>query len=760
MPWLLFLLLNMPRELETYTASGNLRQGPVAAGTPASALTQPWDALGDVGKSIQFTAAQATQIQEQRLREDNTAFVTDAATQLKADLIKWERDPANQGREDMGQAYREYADKQLAEYLKKAPNARAGEAFKRAITPSILVDWENNLKRGEAIRFENFKVGQIKSATIENEAYQGRVLTDPEAAGGLRSQALVQQLAAIEYTYGKIAPANAAEMQEAAVINAVDGVMESDFTLAREMLNEHLVVSPEARRVKMKQIDVAEANAKETGTFNAVELVKNSIRFGYEKLKPVPQPDPALLGTLPKNMAAKITHDVAVANGTISKYSEFKSWNWKDQQKAISAIDIENDPVAGEVKDNLKKLLSESQEQQTKNPAGWQLTNDPEFAKMDERINALPVERRTGQRMIELNRMIALQGPPPDGTTPEQSRRYLNLPTGLQNVLSLDAAKQRSQSMNNVPPNQLTKAVADFDAEFPDPKLAAMAWNDMQNLPEGEGKLKMGIRVASAINDIQVRNNFLGVMSNKDVLKTEDKQSKFTEEMEGREQYTRFISGWLGDGNQRSNELAEFRDSVTRYAMHISASENLKTGAAVDKAIARVITDNYGMMSINGSDVPVYRFPKGGRPLSDADIAYMQVGISDLLDTLSPSTVSTDPFHFPLAPRLPGDQSEAYRYLNKAIKQTGTVAVEADGKSASVYIKGEGENDFPFQARNKQGEPLLFDFEGAITRGKIITNENQTMWSGTLQQKEMIQEKRKRESYRRLGINPDTGRKY
>jgi hypothetical protein len=282
----------------------------------------------------------------------------------------------------------------------------------------------------------------------------------------------------------------------------------------------------------------------------------------------------------------------------------------------------------------------------------------------------------------------------------------------------------------------------------------------MQNLPEGEGKLKMGIRVASAINDIQVRNNFLGVMSNKDVLKTEDKQSKFTEEMEGREQYTRFISGWLGDGNQRSNELAEFRDSVTRYAMHISASENLKTGAAVDKAIARVITDNYGMMSINGSDVPVYRFPKGGRPLSDADIAYMQVGISDLLDTLSPSTVSTDPFHFPLAPRLPGDQSEAYRYLNKAIKQTGTVAVEADGKSASIYIKGEGENDFPFQARNKQGEPLLFDFEGAITRGKIITNENQTMWSGTLQQKQMLQEKRKRESYRRLGINPDTGRKY
>jgi hypothetical protein len=185
----------------------------------------------------------------------------------------------------------------------------------------------------------------------------------------------------------------------------------------------------------------------------------------------------------------------------------------------------------------------------------------------------------------------------------------------------------------------------------------------------------------------------------------------------------------------------------------------MKTGEAVDLAIKRVVSDNYGLMSLNGSDVPVHRFPKGGGYYDDSAVAAMQEGIANSLASINVNSVATDLYHFPLQPRLPGSQEEANRFLQKTINATSTVVAEPDGKSVTVYVRGDGVNDFPFQLRGADGQPLIWDLDNMMVRGAVIQREANVMREGTLKQQGTIIEQRKLESYRRLGINPKTGRR-
>jgi len=729
--------------LETYTASGQTRSGPVAAGVPASVLTAPYEALSNVGGAIAQNGAVIAAIGKQRQQENDFRWADEAATNFKDAMIKWQTNTENRSKESVGDDYRSYADDSISEMLKASPNREAGLLFKHKVMPEVQRDYETNLRLGEHTRFENFKLSQVNGSVVDNAAYRARYDVDPDGAEAIFESALVNRLASIQATYGKTAPTNAADMSEKAVINSVLGVVDTDPSFARHVLEKHnSAVDPQTREVLLNKIEQAENNAKATGNFNAQKQVENSIQRGYDTLTPVPPPDTSLLS---KHQKDKAVYDVDVANKTIFEYSKLKSWNWQEQQKSIESINTEYDPVAGDAKQNLQKLVAKAQKEQTEDPAGWQQRNDTEFARTPDWLNAIPEAARPTARMVHLDRMVSLQGYPPSDISEEQAKRYLRLPTGLQKATSVGEAKSSAAKMNNVPPNQLTQAVDEFDAQYPNPRLAAMAWNDMQNLPESD-RLKMGIRVASAINDIQVRNNFLSVMSSKEVFKTEDGKAIFATELDSNDDYRRFVSGWIGDGNQRSTELSEFRDSILKYAESISGAEKLKTSAAIEKSVKRVITDNYGTMRLFGSDVPVYRFPKDHAPYSADDVDMIAFGITDLLSTISTDSIATDAFHFPLAPRLPGDQTEADQYLRKLIRESGTVVVEPDGLSATIYMRGEGENDFPFQALDKQGQPLLLPFDAALARGKALDSIQRQYGSPEDQQR------RYQESLRRLGI--------
>lgn len=737
----------MARPLDQFSASGRIRSGPMIAAPDAGAMGAPAAALGNVGRGLGI----ASDVLQQRAMENDIAWATQTQSTFSRELDDWKQN--NKDREDFGEAYRTFADKRIQELSRDAKSGNAAKDFQRRSTAIVDREYSTALQIGERNRLANFETTAAGATEAATATFRSRYQDDPQLARELVQFDLNTIIASAETAFGGKSKQFTDKLKSDAIANVILGVTEADPEYAKELLNSY-PLDERSREVLLNKIERAAKDRDETSLFNFQKAIYTNIEDASEGISPLNPLDPGVLSLFTPDQQERIRFDHSVAGGTIAKYAEVKSWNWVEQQNSLSSIPVEGDPVAREVRANVAKLVQKSRDQQTTNPAGWQMANDPEFQSIDRKLESVAPALRTQAKAAILNRMVALQGPAPIEASPEERKRYLNLPTGLQNVLTLDQAKLRAQTFNNVPPNQLTQMVADFEAEFADPKLAAMAWNDMQNLPEGEGKLRMGIRVATAIQNEQVRNNFLTAINSKEAVRTEDKKSSFDVEIDGRDEFTRFVAGMSTNG-QRNEELVEFRESIVRYAMHISATEGIKTSAAIDKALKRVITDNYGIMDINGSSVPVYRYPSGGIAYDDAEIERIRNGINDTISKIDVSMIAIDTGQFPLAPRLPGDQTEANEYMRRLVKSAGTVVVEPDGKSVTIYLKGEGDNDFPFQLRKKNGAPFRINFDYAAIVGREMT----VRATGTPVEKEDQRRKEYLESLRRIGVSEEDMRR-
>lgn len=710
-------------ELPTYTASGNIRGGPVASSVPEGVMTRPWSALGQLGDSLIGASSDASRmaaIAEQRKKEAGIGWAVDRASEVKDALIKWEHDPENQGREDFGEAYRAYADEILAKTMASAPDQKAAEVLKRSITPSIQSDWDRALRRGEQTRLDNFKAGQIKSSIVANEAYRLRFSDDPGAAAELRNAELTNQLALIETAYGGVSSGFAQSLKERAVIDAVVGTMEADPALARDLLEIHQEVDAVTRDQLLGKIEQAERSNTDRASFNDLELIKNSVAVGYEKLQPVPMPDDATLAKFSPNERAKIVQEVKVANGTIKEFSKIKSWRWDEQQRHIAGIDITGDPIAQNVREKLAELTKKSQEQQQTDPAGWIVANNPEFANVDARISLLPQEQQASERALMMRRLLAFQGPPPEDASPDEARQYLNQPSSFHNILTKAQAVDIARRMNAVKPNELTQSVDAFNAEYGE--FASVAWKDLQQLPDGAGKLIMGIRVATAIKEPQVRNAFLAAQRNSEPVKDKQLVSDIAAEVVGNTTLSMFVQGWKGDGSQRRDELDEFEQSINAYALSLASpslknqGKGMKAPAAVELAVKQVISDNYGIVSVKGSHLPIHKHPENHKSFTNEELNLIGGGIQAEILKMNVDQINTDPFHFPIAERLPKDSTEKKNYLQRTIMKTATPVIEPDGLSFTIYARGEGENDQPFQLRDADGKPFKWEFDAMIGR--------------------------------------------
>jgi hypothetical protein len=700
--------------LATYTASGQIRSGPVAPGVDASELDASARALQGLGGQVVNAGQTVGALLEKRQQEKDNRWVGDNESQLNRDLVDWRKE--NQNREDYGDAFKTYADERLAEYEKNAPTGKAAQSFRRSVLPSIDAGYARTTAEGERTRLNNYDQAEVQNDINMRGSYLAGADLDQDFANDMLFAETVKRNARTMATIGATNPAAAAAMVQRTEIAAVLAAADADPIFAKKILTASKHIEAGTYDQLDRKIEAAAKNMEATSMYRINANIDAAIYNGKQNGTMVAMPSKAVLDLLPESRRDQVMDEVKIANATTSTWSEIKGHNWQEQQRAIAAVDTK-DIIGIQTKAELVKLTAESQKQQTEDPVGWQARNDPEFIAATGKILAAPKEAQAGMMTDAIKRMVDLQGPPPADAPEDQRKRYLNLPTGLQKATTLSQATSEASKLNNIPPNQLTAELQKFDQLYPDERVRAMVWNDMQNLPEGK-KLKMGLRVGAAINDVGVRNHFLGAMSNKEPLKTERPKSEFDAAISADPMFSKFVSGWKGDGNQRGDELSEFTDAAVRYAMHLSVSDKIANPSkAAAKAVQRLVTDNYGMMNIHGTDVPVHRYPSAGVRYGDEEIKNLQAGITDLLGTISADSISVEPANFPLAPNLPGGTEDS-DYIRKTIKSTGTVVVEPGGASATVYLKGTGVNDFAFQLRGRDGKPLLFDFESAILRGK------------------------------------------
>lgn len=707
-------------ELPTYTASGQTRGGPTGGQVSLNDATRPYSALSDLGRSVEGAGQQMAAIGLQIAKENDLTWATEATSQFKREMIEKEKANADAPSETFGNEFLDHFDKRLTEFEKQAPSAKAAQLFRRTMQPQVDSGYESALRVSQVTRISNAEAANQKSIIELMDAYRTTVSLDgPDGAARDISPLVNFQIASIQERFGQVAPKLAEKMVLDVVRNVVAGTADTNPEYAKQFVNS-IGIEPVYKKQLLAEIKRAEDLSTDRAVFNIEKGIEGQINQGYNLLKPVPMPSKEVLELFPPNKAQAIQYEVNVANGTIEEYSKIKGWNWKEQQKVVSEYSPGLDPVKQEVRQKLGLLISKSEKQQTEDPVSWQMANDPEIADMARRVSNLPESEQGNASEQMMLRVIDLQGVPPLMLKPEEMKRYLGLPTGLKNALSKSEASRRALDFNNSPPNQLTQKVKAFNDSYTNPLLRGMAWQDMQNLPETSERLNMGVRVATAIADETVRNDFLSAMQAPST-KTEETKAKFQEAVTRNDAFKNFVAGWRGDGTQRGPEVNEFNDSVVKYSMYLASVKDMDPTKAAQTAIDRIIKANYGNLVINGSNIPVYRLDSKGVSRSDEDMQFIQAGLTSILNNLGLDAIDVEREKFPLASMMPQDADKRNAYIQKAVRQTGTVAIEPDGDNVTIYLRGQGQDDFPFQLQSKQGGPFKIQLDTAKAIGQDLS---------------------------------------
>ena len=711
---------NMP-QIQTFTAdlaSQRGLRGAVQADISADAAAAPYRELERTGEQITRAGALVGDLAQQRQKETELRWAGDSADELSRTLIEWQE--ANKTREDIGAAYREFADRKLAEYESKAPSPRAAQVFRRAVSPAINSDWERNLKLGESIRFDNFKVSERKSSITANDVYRQRYGMDATGANLIRMLDLQTQLARIETAYGKAAPKIAAQMKESAVIDAVTGTAERDPDWAGEILEGHKEVDPETRRIlvgRMEATRTAMDGARQVGFADQMEKSLNAATaLGIPAAMPSEAEFMAVYGkdAAPRQQAiAKETY--RATNLSITSWNSVKDLAGPYQMAKVEELANAGEKFAAQ---KLSERVSDSLKAQNGGNVMAHLRQNYEDVEQSYSMAGSDPARLKAAHALALK----YQGPASPGTPEKEAKRYLGHSTGRLHLLTERQADEMGAQWNGMGPEDLMKAMEGLAAQYPDDKQRAIVYRDMVTLPKEGNRLKAGIQFAQMIPSQELRRSYLNVVQNSKAVAdlTTEKRADFETALIDQKGWLNFRASF----GAQDEQMADFRQAVLHYAYHLSQDGRLglDAAAATKRAVEHLIDGSFGFYKESGVVIGAQKLRDdfGLKPIrTDAEIASYGPLLThaksrfplEELSLVNPAGQQA----FPQADLIL-DPAKKMEYVRKTILANGFFNSEDDGQGVTLYVRND-KTGLPFQLLDKKGKPflILYDNLGATT---------------------------------------------
>lgn len=719
-------------QIPTYTAdlaSQRGLRGVVQAEIDVGAAVRPYTALGNVAESIGRTGLAIADIAEQRNKEKELRWAGDNADALTRTLIEWQKE--NQGREDIGDAYREFADRKLSEYEAQAPTPRAAQTFLRSVRPGINSDWERNLRIGEATRLENFRTAETKSSITANEIYREQaglasvysalksVGYDLDASKETRRMALQSQLARIETAYGKAAPKLAAQMREAAQVDAIVGAAEVDTQFARELLDK-AAIDPDKRRILLHQIDTAQNTRDVVAQVEFADALEKSLSAAEATGVPAALPsEQAFISVYGKDAGSR-HHAVAKEKFRTTNLA-IGTWNTiKDQAGRYQVATVESLADKGE-KDAAQKLSSKVAEsiraQNGPNVMAHIRENYETVAQAYKHAETATTPEEKATRTKAANDIaLQYQGIAPVGVLkPGEEKKYLGHATGRFHLLSESQADQMGAEMNAMSAEDLMGFMAGLAAQYPDSRQRNIVYNDLVTVPKEGNRLKAGIQFGMMIPSDALRRQYLQVVQHSKAVTalTTEKRQEFETALEAEGDWLKLQSA-LGGGIQ-TPELAEFRNAVVHYAYALSQDQKrgLDAEGATEQAVKDIISGSWGFVKVKGVEVGIQRMRDdfGMKPVrTDMDMAYLERVLNRGLSEFPVEELS-NLSGFPLANAIQ-DPAKRVDYVRDIIQSNGFFVTEADGQGATVYVRDD-RTGTAHQLVDKKGKPFLIQYDQA-----------------------------------------------
>jgi hypothetical protein len=695
----------MASRIPTIIAESNLDGGPTGPYADANAFSGGAQGLYDLGQGVSNLGAAADKI----ARDNEQRWVSSASGQFLEESAGFLEDEKNKSREDFGEATKEHLNKLRGDYLKKAPSKRAADALSSHLSTFIASQERQARRLGANNRITNQSV-EIDT-TIAQTMRAFRATADTEMIVAQRQRLLEQ----VDSTFGEISPAAAGKLRENIDKQFVQGVAAQNPAAARQLLDVSTNINENDRRLLGNIIDDYENAAMAEHRTVVRDSLMDSLATAKLRNQPVARPDDSIFSVFGKSAETTKSWFVREADAhdrALGILGDIKDKNASYQQQKLQELADKGSGQSDlEAITTAARKVDDAARRQAQDPAGWQLENQLDVYQAFQKAEASgdPNDMATA-----FNLSLQYQGAAPEGATPQEAAKYLDLPTHARHLMSKAQATQRSREIRQGSASEQVAALNAMKQSFKRKEHWAQAYNDLVTLPpEGQG-IPQELQLAFLIDDPAVQKQFIGAISNTEGIKglTEDSRTEFKEKLEGDKLWRAFQRSMVGDMFGGTIPLEGYRDGILKYAYALSVG-GAKTSDAVKTALQNTIGNHIGFTEVNGQTIAVPKQRAADAygpqlpPRSDEEVQdlgrRMALAVREL-DTRSVKlTDDTGRSILPLSNIAP-EGIERDQFIRDAITSRGYFVSEADGESVTLYLMGD--NGVGVQLRDKSGQPF------------------------------------------------------
>lgn len=701
--------------LERFTASGDVRNGPIATAPDPGAMARPWAAAGAVGGALQDTGMALSEVAARRQQEVDLTWATENAAKYYDELTERRQADESSPRETAGPEFKQFAEQRLAEISKTAPSKKAADIFSRHGREAISSGYRASLKLGEVTRITNAVAANDRAVAALVKSYQATAAYDsPENAASDVAPLVSLQLAGIEARFEQTAPELAAKMKERVVSEMVLGTAATNPNYARQLIAKS-PIDEQSKLVLTHKVDSIEASANQVSATRFTLSLQDQLRAAAIDGSQIPEvPKTTFQAVYGKGWESEYErheHARRIINTGNSVYAGMDGLNPSEQARKIGEIKASGTAAQKLAIPELIEKQRHSAKLADSDPAAWQHINDPEIREARELVNSLPPNARASAMQDVYRMMLERQGnPAPGAPNPE---RYLGL--SEKHILGESDAIARKKAINNATIDEKFKFLAALEEEFG--PLANDAYHDMLTLGNDKEKLSVAFRFASIIENPTTRRAFIAAQNNaKQIAGLNDEQKKeYTEALGANNEWINFGRGWMGENWQRNEDISDAQAAITTYAQALATAEGMTAKKAVDAAVKFVITDNYGFAKVNGQVIPISRRRGDGLTRPDSEISDIGRRLSVELRNIPVkelalnSPITGQRFYSALSPAFDINKQEDAQQLRNIITTQGYWVMSPGGDVVTLYVKEPGQEGFP--VIDKDNQPLRFDLD-------------------------------------------------
>ena len=706
----------MPK-IPQYIAQQGIKTGPVADQINVGAMTAPAAAIGSFAGAAQDVGA----FFQSREKEKELRWSGDAEYKFTNAMTEWHM--ANKDRDDYGPAFKEYSEKVANDFVAAAPSKRAGEVLKRQLQGSIARQYDMALRVGESNRIERFQVAETDATGSYLEMYRNMVAIDPAGSAPVLEQQYIGQIARINAALGDKAPATALKMRRQATLTVIEGMMDTDPDYAEMILNETKDIDETARQSLLNKIDgtrkqlrVLDANAFKMSVEDSLAQARRDGTYAvlpsrdvYDAVMPTPE--------IAAREYESGRRQVEAYNGALKVTDGFKGKSpdaiRRDLEQArkqfTGQVGEQVDIEAAKQADKMIKMANDY-------PVEYLQNFNPTVSKMRE-LYAGATDKNRAALFAQLNaETLRYQGHAPKGAP--DAEYYLGLDAHQVSIVPKLQAEQFAGNINNGTPDAKVKAIKDFEDMYAgDPQVAAIAWRDLTQLPEGKRVSQQAQLLKLHYREPYARQlaEALG-KANENAKNKGLKIDEYEKTLVTNKEWLAFASMYGGDNKQNAATVSGFREAIVSYAASLDISNPAQ---AVKKSIETLVGNKFQFEDIGDKTVPFAKWAgPDDRMRSDFEMKEAVARVRENFDStiMASGLMQTTDSGAPLWPLAPynATQQAIDTYIQNDVNKNKMLVPSEDGKGMYVYMKTE--LGIPVQLRTKDKRPLFISFAVAGKR--------------------------------------------